>query len=56
MTGDLEWFARELGFPYSGNFLCAYLLSCRSKKEGRVRLFTDCRKDKKIEEIQFDSR
>ena len=47
ITGDLEWFASEFGFPYSAsNLLCAWCLADQ-KKEGTVRPFTDCRKDAK---------
>ena len=47
ITGDLEWFASELGYPYSAsNLLCGWCLADQ-KKEGTVRPFTDCRKDAK---------
>ena len=47
ITGDLEWFASEFGFPYSAsNLLCGWCLADQ-KKEGTVRPFTDCRKEAK---------
>ena len=42
ITGDLEWFASEFGFPYSASNL--------------VRPFTDCRKEAKMEELHFDTK
>ncbi|CAK9083768.1 Uncharacterized protein SCF082_LOCUS39746 [Durusdinium trenchii] len=43
ITGDLEWFASQFGFPYSSsNMICAYCLADQ-KKTGSERPFTDCR-------------